>query len=101
MNSLNGKMEVNGRDDLKQPLLQHLNGVAIDIPQQINDVGKKRRTVKFKIREIKCASCAASIESVLFNLNGIESATVSPLEGHAAVKYVPELVTVSAIQELI
>ncbi|KAJ0083712.1 hypothetical protein Patl1_29721 [Pistacia atlantica] len=101
VNSMNGKMEVNGTDDLKKPLLQHVNGAAIDIPQQINDGGDKFRTVKFKIREIKCASCAASIESVLLNLNGVKSAMVSPLEGQAAVKYVPELVTAKQIKETI
>ncbi|XP_031256938.1 copper-transporting ATPase HMA4-like [Pistacia vera] len=101
VNFMNGKMEVNGRDDLKKPLLQHVNGVAIDIPQQINDGGDKFRTVKFKIREIKCASCAASIESVLLSLNGVKSAMVSPLEGQAAVKYVPELVTAKQIKETI
>lgn len=93
-------MEVKKSDDLKEPLLQHSNGVTIDMPQQINDKGRKSRTVKFKIREIKCASCATSIESVLVNLDGVENAMVSPLEGQAAIKYVPELVSVSGLQEL-
>lgn len=97
LNSENAEMEVNGKDDLKEPLLKALDGVAVDIPQQINDSGKKFRTVKFKVREIKCASCATSIESVLVNLTGVESAMVSPLEGQAEVKYVPELVTVSCL----
>lgn len=98
MISVKEKMEVKRRDDLKKPLLQHVNGVANDIPQQINAGGKKFRTVKFKIQEIKCASCSASIESVLLKLNGVESAMVSPLDGQAAVKYVPQLVTVSVFK---
>lgn len=105
LNSVNGEMEGERRDDgLKEPLLlQHVNGVAIDIPPQQQfsyDGSKKLRTVKFKIREIKCASCATSIESVLSNLNGVESAVVSPLEGQAVVKFIPGLITVSALQEL-
>ncbi|KAL5766613.1 hypothetical protein ACOSP7_017230 [Xanthoceras sorbifolium] len=101
LNSVNGETEINRRDDLKEPLLQPPNGVAIDIPEQINDKGKKHRTVKFKIREVKCASCATSIESLLVNLNGVTSATVSPLEGQAAVEYVPDLVTAKQIKETI
>ncbi|XP_044478539.1 copper-transporting ATPase HMA4-like isoform X2 [Mangifera indica] len=101
MISVKEKMEVKRRDDLKKPLLQHVNGVANDIPQQINAGGKKFRTVKFKIQEIKCASCSASVESVLLKLNGVESAMVSPLDGQAAVKYVPQLVTVKQIKETI
>lgn len=101
MNSVNGKMDGERNDGLKEPLLQHLNGVAIDMPQQVDQGSKKLRTVKFKIREIKCASCATSIESVMDNLNGVESAVVSPLEGQAVVKFVPEIVTVSGLHELI
>ncbi|KAJ4724239.1 Copper-transporting ATPase [Melia azedarach] len=94
-------MEVKKSDDLKEPLLQHSNGVTIDMPRQINDKGRKSRTVKFKIREIKCASCATSIESVLVDLDGVENAMVSPLEGQAAIKYVPELVSAKQIKEAI
>ncbi|KAK0605932.1 hypothetical protein LWI29_032358 [Acer saccharum] len=101
LNSVNGRMAINGRNDLKEPLLQSPHGVAVDNPPQINDKGKKLRTVKFKIREIKCASCAASIESMLVNLNGVVSATVSPLEGQAVVEYVPDLVMAKQIKETI
>ncbi|KAI9194709.1 hypothetical protein LWI28_008486 [Acer negundo] len=101
LNSVNGRMAINGRNDLKEPLLQPPHGVAVDNPPQINDKGKKLRIVKFKIREIKCASCAASIESMLVNLNGVVSATVSPLEGQAAVEYVPDLVMAKQIKETI
>ncbi|KAK3205194.1 hypothetical protein Dsin_019240 [Dipteronia sinensis] len=101
LNSVNGRMAINGMNDLKEPLLLPPHGVAVDNPSQINDKGKKLRIVKFKIREIKCASCAASIESMLVNLNGVVSATVSPLEGHAAVEYVPDLVTAKQIKETI
>ncbi|TXG73239.1 hypothetical protein EZV62_001818 [Acer yangbiense] len=101
LNSVNGRMAINGRNDLKEPLLQSPHGVAVDNPPQINDKGKKLRTVKFKIREIKCASCAASIESMLVNLNGVVTATVSPLEGQAVVEYVPDLVMAKQIKETI
>ncbi|KAK9220995.1 hypothetical protein WN944_009419 [Citrus x changshan-huyou] len=106
LNSVNGEMEgERGDDGLKEPLLlQHVNGVAIDIPPQQQfsyDGSKKLRTVKFKIREIKCASCATSIESVLSNLNGVESAVVSPLEGQAVVKFIPGLITAKRIKETV
>lgn len=95
LDSENATAEINGIEDLKAPLLQPLNGVAIDIPPELDDKSKKRRKLKFTIREVKCASCAVTIESVLVNLNGVKSATVSPIEGQAAVEYVPDLVTVS------
>ncbi|CAK7339323.1 unnamed protein product [Dovyalis caffra] len=98
----NGEMEINGKeDDLKAPLLKPSENVAITVPEESNKQYKKVRTVKFKIGEIKCTSCTSSIESVLGEVNGIESAVISPLDGRAAITYVPELVDVNKIKETI
>ncbi|KAF2312026.1 hypothetical protein GH714_027790 [Hevea brasiliensis] len=97
----NSKMEVNGRDDLKAPLLQPPDGVAIAVPREKDHRGEKVKTIKFKIGNIKCSSCATSIESVLGELNGVEKTTVSPLDGHAAISYIPGLVTAQKIKETI
>ena len=80
-------MEINGKDELKLPLLPPLDGVV--------GTNKKIKTAKFKVGDISCASCAISIESLLLELNGVESVMVSVLQGQAAVKYIPELITVS------
>lgn len=93
-------MEVNGRDDLKVPLLSPSDSVAITISEPKNKE-KKIRTVKFRIRDIKCASCATSIESVLGRLKGVENAVVSPLQGEAAISYIPDLVDVSELLGLV
>ncbi|XP_021645657.2 copper-transporting ATPase HMA4 isoform X2 [Hevea brasiliensis] len=97
----NSKMEVNGRDDLKAPLLQPPDGVAIAVPREKDHRGEKVKTIKFKIGNIKCSSCATSIESVLGELNGVEKTTVSPLDGHTAISYIPGLVTAQKIKETI
>lgn len=94
-------MDVNGNDDLRAPLLQPPDSVSVIVPDQKNDRNKNVRTIKFKIGDIKCTSCATSIESVLGELNGVESVMVSPLNGHAAITYMPELVTVSQLGELV
>ncbi|XP_012089975.1 copper-transporting ATPase HMA4 isoform X2 [Jatropha curcas] len=97
----NGEMDVNGKDDLKAPLLQPPDDVAIAVPKQKDNRDKKVKTIRFKIGDIKCASCAASIESVLGELSGVEKAMVSPLDGHAAISYIPEFVTAQKIKETI
>lgn len=88
-------MEINGKDEFKLPLLQPLDGVVVTASQPRTIIDKKIKTVMFKIGNIACASCATSIESVLLELNGVESVMVSVLQGQAAVKYIPELITVS------
>ncbi|KAI7733083.1 hypothetical protein M8C21_033488 [Ambrosia artemisiifolia] len=93
-------MDVNGKDDLKIPLLEPSDAVVLDIKSG-RDVDHGIRTITFKIGGIECASCSTSIESVLQELNGVESAIVSPLQGQAVVKYVPELVGVKAIKETV
>ncbi|PQM41172.1 putative copper-transporting ATPase HMA5 [Prunus yedoensis var. nudiflora] len=75
-------------DDLKVPLLKPLDNNNKDI---------RIRTVKFKIGDIECASCATTIESVLGKLDGVKNATVSPIQGQAAVNYIPELINVSEV----
>ncbi|KAI4334586.1 hypothetical protein L6164_019257 [Bauhinia variegata] len=79
-------MEANGKDDLKIPLLQG--------PQDA-----EMRTLKFKIKDVKCASCVNSIESLVRNLSGVNSITVSPLDGQAAIIYVPKLVSANKVKE--
>ncbi|KVI00207.1 Cation-transporting P-type ATPase [Cynara cardunculus var. scolymus] len=93
-------MDVNGKDDLKIPLLQPSDAVVLDI-KSVRSVDQGVRTIMFKIGGIECASCSTSIESVLQDLRGVESAEVSPLQGQAVVKYVPELVGVKAIKETV
>lgn len=93
-------MEVNGKDDLNVPLLKSSDDFVVDIPQPTNNKERKIRTVKFKIGEIKCASCSTTVESLLQKLDGIENAVVSPLQGLAAINYIPELIKVSDLCEL-
>lgn len=94
-------MEVNGKDDLNVPLLKSSDDFVVDIPQPTNNKERKIRTVKFKIGEIKCASCSTTVESLLRKLDGIENAVVSPLQGLAAINYIPELIKVKKIKEAI
>lgn len=90
-NNLRGGVNANGMHDMKEPLLATLD---------ISTADKRIRTVKFKIGDIHCASCATTIESVVGKLNGVESVMVSPLQGQAAVKYIPELINVSQVYRL-
>ncbi|GMH00057.1 hypothetical protein Nepgr_001896 [Nepenthes gracilis] len=90
------RMEVHGEDDLKAPLLQPPDSSEITVSDN-----KKILMVMFKIKGMKCASCATSIESMLGKLNGIESTMVSPLEGHTVVRYKPEIVSAKRIKEAI
>ncbi|KAM7272818.1 hypothetical protein ACFE04_027482 [Oxalis oulophora] len=91
-------------EDIKRPLL---DSVVIDVSDNNNNNNnsnkgnKKLRKIEFKIREIKCASCVGSIESVLLQLTGIESVVVSPLNGQAQIKFRPHLVNVKQIKEAI
>lgn len=87
-NNLDGGVDAKGMDDLKEPLLK---------PSDINNKDKRIRTVKFKIGDVECASCATTIESVLGKLDGVKNATVSPIQGQAAVNYIPELINVSEV----
>ncbi|XP_061360466.1 copper-transporting ATPase HMA4-like [Gastrolobium bilobum] len=81
-------MEANGFDDAKIPLLQTPEDVTV-------------RIVMFQISDIKCASCVNSIESAAMNLNGVKSIAVSPLDGRAAIKFVPKIITAKKIKETI
>ncbi|RDX57611.1 Copper-transporting ATPase HMA4, partial [Mucuna pruriens] len=81
-------MEANGIDELKIPLLQTSEDVAV-------------RTVTFQISDVKCSSCVNSVESLVRNLNGVNSVAVSPLDGRAAIKFVPKFVTAKQIKERI
>ncbi|XP_074310544.1 copper-transporting ATPase HMA4-like [Silene latifolia] len=78
-------MEVHDKLDLDEPLLQSQDSVTIDIPQ---DADKRIKTLKFEIKGMECASCATSIESVLNKLDGIQSISISVMDGKAVVKYV-------------
>ncbi|KAK7286834.1 hypothetical protein RJT34_22124 [Clitoria ternatea] len=82
-------MEANGLDHVKIPLLQKQeDAVAV-------------KTVIFQITDVKCASCVNSVESVVRNLNGVKSVAVSPLDGRAAIKFFPNLITAKRIKESI
>ncbi|XP_021894204.1 copper-transporting ATPase HMA4-like isoform X2 [Carica papaya] len=96
-------MEVNDNeiDDLNAPLLQLEDSVTITISEPVQTIHKKNRRVVFKIRNIKCASCVVSIESVLKNLNGVEDVTVSPIDGQAAIQYNPLLISAKKIKEAV
>ncbi|CAK8560201.1 unnamed protein product [Lathyrus sativus] len=82
-------MERDGVDDVKIPLLQSTEENVVV------------RTVTFQISDIKCASCVNSIESALANLNGVKNIAVSSLDGRAAIKFVPKLITAKRIKESI
>nr|DAD42318.1 TPA_asm: hypothetical protein HUJ06_000548 [Nelumbo nucifera] len=93
--------KANGTDDLKVPLLQPSESVAVTVSQPNAKGFKKTRKSMFKIGGIKCTSCATSIESVLKKIDGIENVTVSPLQGQAVIRYAPELITSKTIKETI
>ncbi|XP_024926699.2 copper-transporting ATPase HMA4 [Ziziphus jujuba] len=92
-------MEANGKEDFNVPLLENSDEVAITVSELDYKKDEKIRTVMFRVRGIECASCATSIESALGNLSGVRSITVSPLQGQAVVKYVPELINAKKIKE--
>lgn len=80
-------MEINGRDELKSPLLQPSESTL--------NVERITKSIMFEVSGIECASCATSIESALEKLDGVESVMVSPLQGQTVVRYIPEYITVS------
>ncbi|CAM8889216.1 unnamed protein product [Rhodiola kirilowii] len=92
---------VNGKSGLEEPLLPNSSSAAVFIPQNSHISEDKARSISFKVNGITCASCAISIESALGSLNGIRSVLVSPLQGQAVVKYIPELITTKAIKEAV
>ncbi|KAI6669541.1 hypothetical protein NL676_004426 [Syzygium grande] len=94
-------MELNGKDDFKMPLLQPTDGVAASSSTTDRRKDDRVRSISFRVSDIECASCAVSIESAVRKLNGVESVSVSPLQGHAAVTYIPELINVRKIKESI
>ncbi|GFQ06142.1 probable copper-transporting ATPase hma5 [Phtheirospermum japonicum] len=94
-------MEINGKDDLKSPLLQNPNDVVIDISQPNQKLNKKSRTLVFKVLGITCSSCVASIEAALGKLDGVQSVMVSVLQGQAVVKYLPEVISAKLIKETV
>ena len=97
LNNCKVKMKANGNSDLKAPLLQNSDSLAITISELDNKKNEKIRTIMFRVGGIECASCATSIESALGKLNGVRSVVVSPLQGQAVIKYVPELINVSCV----
>lgn len=91
---------MNGKHDLKVPLLEPRESVAVTVTQS-PEKQMKTRTIMFKIGGIKCSSCALKIESALGKHSAIESVMVSPLQGQAVVRYRPDLITVLMIREII
>ncbi|XP_073001087.1 copper-transporting ATPase HMA4-like isoform X1 [Typha latifolia] len=94
-------METNGRENLRAPLLQPSEIVSSTAHGSGKKSGKKTSKVVFRIRGIKCASCAVSIESVVGNMRGVESISVSPLQGQGVVRYRPDLTNAKMIKEAI
>nr|GEV55967.1 putative reverse transcriptase domain-containing protein [Tanacetum cinerariifolium] len=82
-------MGANGKDDLKISLLQPSDAFVIDI-KPVHSVDQGTRTIIFIIGGIVCASCSISIKSVLQELNGVESAPMSSLQGQAVVNWLLE-----------
>jgi P-type Cu+ transporter len=75
---------MSGSDGLETPLL------------------RKDHTIKviFSVKGMRCASCAGSIESVVSKIEGVESVSVSPLQGQTVVRYQPNLTKVCQINSL-
>ncbi|XP_010673611.2 copper-transporting ATPase HMA4 isoform X1 [Beta vulgaris subsp. vulgaris] len=94
-------MEVNGKSDLKVPLLEPQDSVTVNIPPGSADADKKITTLKFTIKGIVCASCANSVETVLGKLDGIETVAVSPMDGQTVVKYMPDIIDSKTVRETI
>lgn len=92
------EMEPNREDSLKTSLLRHSESTTGNSLQSSTTDHKDSRTVMFKIGGIKCASCAVSIESIVRKMKGIQNITVSPLQGQAAITYLPEVITVSVLK---
>uniref|UniRef100_A0A0D3F1Z8 P-type Cu(+) transporter n=1 Tax=Oryza barthii TaxID=65489 RepID=A0A0D3F1Z8_9ORYZ len=95
-------MEQNGENHLKDPLLQADGGGSGASPAGASPrKERKTRKVMFNVRGISCASCAVSIETVVAGLKGVESVSVSPLQGQAVVQYRPEEADARTIKEAI
>ncbi|CAL9105484.1 copper-transporting ATPase HMA4 [Musa acuminata AAA Group] len=94
-------MEQNGEANLTAPLLQPNGSVAVDFSHESSESDKKTRKVVLRIREIQCASCAVSIESVVGDMKGVESISVSPLHGQAIIRYNPEFINAKRIKDAI
>lgn len=94
-------MDINGKDDLSSPFLKDSDNSKVKVSKPVHDVGKGSKTIMFKISGITCASCSTSIESVLGKLNGVQSVVVSPLQGQAVVKYMPELISERTIKDTV
>lgn len=93
-------MEKDGYD-LKSPLLQHPNVLAITIVSPNKNMDKRLRTVVFRVGGLTCSSCVASIETALERLDGVENVAVSVLQGQAVVKYLPDTVSAKEIKEAV
>ncbi|XP_008798771.2 copper-transporting ATPase HMA4-like isoform X2 [Phoenix dactylifera] len=94
-------METNGKNNLRAPLLRPSEDVAVNFTQGSPRNEKNTRKVMFRIRGIKCASCVVSIESAIGNMKGIESISVSPIQGQAVIRYRPEFINAKTIKEAI
>lgn len=93
-------MEKDG-NDLKSPLLQHPNDLAITIVSPNKNMDKGLRTVVFRVGGVTCSSCVASIETALERLDGVENVAVSVLQGQAVVKYLPDTLSAKEIKEAV
>ncbi|PKA56546.1 Putative copper-transporting ATPase HMA5 [Apostasia shenzhenica] len=92
---------MNGEDSLKKPLLRSLEDVAISIYHAPTGNSLKTQKFEFQIGGISCSSCVTSIESVVAAKEGVESISVSTLQGQAVVIYKPEVINAKTIKEVI
>ncbi|KAJ9535509.1 hypothetical protein OSB04_un001360 [Centaurea solstitialis] len=90
-------MDLHWEEDLRMPFFQQSNG-----SRSIHNVDQGvTTTIMFKIGGVESASSLTSIESKIQKVDGVDSITVSPLQGQIVVKYVPEIVSAKSIKEAI
>ncbi|KAG0464445.1 hypothetical protein HPP92_020514 [Vanilla planifolia] len=94
-------MEADGNNALKEPLLKPVENVTTNFIQAPKRDDFTTRKVMFKIGGMSCASCAASIESVVGAKEGVESITVSPLQGQAIILYRPDTIAAKTLVDVI
>lgn len=60
---------------------------------------EQRREVKFQAEGIVCSGCAEDMQTILRNLDGIESAEVNFAKGTISIRYDPEEIEEEIILE--
>jgi Cu+-exporting ATPase len=70
-------------------------------PVGVPGEGEKTREISLKISGMSCASCAATIEKALKQLDGVKSANVNFATERATVEYFPELVSILDLRKTV